>query len=437
MTDAAVEKTPEEYGIVKGPSHKPIYPTGIADLKSFDTYTHGVPHAVFDTLREKAPVYWSDEAVPWGKGFWSLTKHEDLVYVSKNPKLFSSESGFQIDFGDPSFIDEYMHKAVVNNMLGLDPPVHQTYRKLASPGFSGSALAKLQGRIRAYTRKLIADMAPKGEAEFVSEFSSQLPVYVLAIILGVPMDDMPKLIRWTDAMIELTDPDFPMENYDAQIGEIWEMFEYGKNKMAKRRLDPRDDMMSLVANGEVDGERVPEVYLDGFFQLLVVAGNETTRNTTSGMMSLFSKHPEQKQKLLDDWDLLPLAVDEGLRHVTPVIHMIRTATQDLEMHGQKIAAGDKIALWYPGANRDPDVFEDPHRFDVTRTSAIKHLAFGIGEHFCLGSRLARLQLHIMFEELLKALPDIETTAEPKYIRSNFLAGISELPVKFTPRTFEA
>ncbi|MFP6627300.1 MAG: cytochrome P450 [Deltaproteobacteria bacterium] len=408
------------------------YPLNGINLKDIELFLPGFPHEIFSKLRRDAPVYWNEEPEPEEPGFWALTRYEDVLAVSKNPELFSSAvGGHQISY-PPGVEFSQATRAIVANMIGMDPPEHNAYRKLVSPGFRPKAVDGLEERIRAIVTRAIDAVAARGRCELVSEVAAELPVAVLADLLGIPDQDRRKLFEWSNRLVGLQDPEV-MANVEDALGTFAEVFAYGKALVEERRRHPTKDLMGIMAHGEVDGERIEGEMLDGFFLLLVIAGNETTRNSIAGGVQVLAEHPDQRRLLIEDPSLIPGAVEEILRWVSPVIHFRRTATADTEIRGQTIREGDKVVMWYPAANNDEEVFEDPYRFDILRTPN-EHLAFGAGQHFCLGARLARLQLKIMFEELLRRLPDIAIDGEVKRFRSYFISGFRQMPVRFTPES---
>jgi cytochrome P450 len=409
------------------------------DFLNLETFRHGHPVWAYEQLRSQAPVYWHEEGYPWGTGFWCVTKYDDVVAISKNPELFSSQlGGHQIDYGDPAKMDPAIKAAITGNMISMDPPLHQVYRKMATPAFTPKALKAMEASIHARVASILDAIAPKGEADFVTEASELLPIYTLADLLGVPEADRPKLLDWTNKLIAAYDPASPYLRDTGLDPETltnitgMEMFGYGQALFAKKRRCPGHDLMSVMATATAGGTDIPSMHLDGFFMLLVIAGNETTRNTMSGLMHLLSQNPEQYALLRSDRSLLSNAVDEALRLVSPVIHFRRTASADTEIRGQRILKGQKVVMWYGAANRDPDIFPDPERFDIRRPNASRHLAFGIGEHFCLGSVLGKMQIEAMFSAILDRFPDMVAPAAPRYVGSNFISGIPSLPVTFTP-----
>ena len=409
---------------------KPIYDIGqICELDKWETFINGQPFDIFKRLREEAPIYWHEESLDFEPGFWALTKHEDIVKVSKDPMTFSSAvGGHLMTMGDPEVVDPSAVAAIIGNMIGMDPPDHQIYRKMVAPSFTPKAIRTLEGDMRLKIRELLENVEGKGEFNFVTEISEQLPLWVLCEMMGIPESERPKI---RDLVNNLTDASIQQDPNNAF--QIWvnymELFKMGRDMIEERRKSPTDDLMSVVANTKIEGGELPPELLDGFFLLMVIAGNETTRNTLTGGLMALTDNPEEREKLLKDPALISNATDEMLRWVTSVIYFRRTATKDTNIRGQDIKAGDKVVMWYGSANRDEDIFEDGHLFRVDRENAKKHLAFGAGEHLCLGNRLGHMQIRILFEELLDRFPNIHSTSDPVRIPSNFLAGISELKVR--------
>ena len=409
---------------------KPIYDIGqICELDKWETFINGQPFDIFKRLREEAPIYWHEESLDFEPGFWALTKHEDIVRVSKDPMTFSSAvGGHLMTMGDPEVVDPSAVAAIIGNMIGMDPPDHQIYRKMVAPSFAPKAIRTLEGDMRLKIRELLENVEGKGEFNFVTEISEQLPLWVLCEMMGIPESERPKI---RDLVNNLTDASIQQDPNNAF--QIWvnymELFKMGRDIIEERRKSPTDDLMSVVANTKIEGGELPPELLDGFFLLMVIAGNETTRNTLTGGLMALTDNPEEREKLLKDPSLISNATDEMLRWVTSVIYFRRTATKDTNIRGQDIKAGDKVVMWYGSANRDEDIFEDGHLFRVDRDNAKKHLAFGAGEHLCLGNRLGHMQIRILFEELLDRFPNIHSTSDPVRIPSNFLAGISELKVR--------
>ena len=408
---------------------KPIYDIGqICELDKWESFIDGQPYDLFKRLRHEAPIYWHEESLDFEPGFWALTKHEDIVRISKDPLTFSSAAGGHLmSMGDPKVVDPSAVAAIIGNMIGMDPPDHQIYRKMVAPSFTPKAIRNLESDMRQKIRDLLENVEGKGEFNFVTEISEQLPLWVLCEMMGIPESDRPKI---RDLVNNLTDASIQQDPENSF--QIWvnymELFKMGRDMIEERRKNPTDDLMSVVANTKVEGGALPPELLDGFFLLMVIAGNETTRNTLTGGLMALTENPEERAKLLEDPTLISNATDEMLRWVTSVIYFRRTAMKDTNIRGQDIKAGDKVVMWYGSANRDEDIFPDGHLFRVERENAKKHLAFGAGEHLCLGNRLGHMQIRILFEELLARFPNIHSTSNPVRIPSNFLAGISELKV---------
>ena len=399
------------------------------DVCDFDTFVTAVPHDMFALLRAEAPVFRHAEA-NGGPGFWVVTKYADLVTVSKNHQTFCSSRGTNINDLPPQELSQ-----VQLLMLNMDPPAHSKFRRLVSQGFTPRMVNRLEPHIRDLARGIVDAVAAKGECDFVTDVAAELPLQVIVEFLGVPLADRHKVFEWSNRLIGFDDPEFQTSLDDGKLAAA-EMYMYA-NQLAEARKDqPRDDLVSVLMRGEIDGERLTEQEFDSFFLLLAVAGNETTRNLISGGMLALIEHREQYERLLDNPNLVPLAVEEMLRWVSPVMYFRRTATRDTELRGQAIPKGDKVVMFYPSANRDEEVFPRADQFDVGRTPN-EHVAFGIGEHFCLGANLARLEIRIMFEELLRRLPDITLAGPVSRLRSNFINGIKRMPVRFTPERARA
>ena len=403
---------------------------GKPDLKDPDLYLRDEHHTVFRKLRAEEPVYWNPEAD--GPGFWSITRYDDVEQISKNPKLFSSakHNGGHRLFNE----NEIDGNETDASMISMDPPEHAGYRRMVTPGFVPKRITGMEERIRARVTRLLDNLPKTGEAEFVSAVAAALPIEVLAELFGVPQSDGAKLFEWSNATVGEDDPELRVsDEYMCQC--LGEMAGYAAGLWQQRLEKPGEDLISMLAHSKPGGEAMTFPTYIGTFILLVVAGNETTRNSISGGLLALSENPEERRKLIDDPSLIPSAVQEIVRWVSPVLHMRRTATEDTEMRGQKIAKGDKVVMWYASANRDEAAWEDPFRFDVTRftkADAPTQLGFGAGQHFCLGSRLAELQLKVLFEEMLKRFPDIHVSGPARRLRSNFISGIKEMPVRYTP-----
>lgn len=400
----------------------------VIDLTDLDIFAAREPHEEFKILRNEYPLYWNEEPEP-EPGFWAITKYDDIKHISTNPKTFSSAKGINISYDRT--VDPAVVAAVIGNMITMDPPMHVAYRKVANPFFTFQSIQQLESRVKELTKVIVDKVAKRGECEFMTDIAAQLPILVLCDLLGVPHTDHDEIFDWSNKLIGLEDPELNPGGPEAGLPIFMELFQYGQRMIKDRRANPRNDLMTAMATAEIDGKPVPPVLLDGFFLLMVIAGNETTRNTITGGMKALIEHPEQRQKLIDNPALIPTAVEEILRWVSAVAYMRRTATEDTEIRGTKIAKGDKLVMWYGAANRDEDAFENPDVFDVTRDPN-EHIAFGYGQHRCLGARLAQLQLRVMFTELLGRIPDMEINGPIRRLRTNFINGIKHMPVKYTP-----
>jgi cholest-4-en-3-one 26-monooxygenase len=400
-------------------------PTTLAvDLTDLDTFVRGVPHDQFDLLRREAPIYFHEEQGQ--AGFWCITRYDDLHTISQQHPVFSSEWGITLHEGtEESLAQQRMM------MLQMDPPRHTRLRLIVNKGFTPRMISRLHDRVREIARELVDAVAERGECDFVVDVAAELPLQVIAELMGVPQADRHQLFDWSNRMIGSDDPEYAVAAEEAQTAAI-EMFAYANELAVHKRANPSDDIISVLLQAEVDGERLNDIEFDLFFELLAVAGNETTRNLISHGMLALIENPDQRKLLLDDPLLLDSTVEEMLRWASPVMYMRRTARSDFPIRGETIREGDKVALWYIAANHDPDVFEDPHRFDITRHPN-EHEAFGGGgPHFCLGSHLAKLEIKVMFEELLARIPEMELAGEVQRLRSNFINGIKHLPVAFPP-----
>jgi cytochrome P450 len=427
-----------------GPVYPKIYPDLDQDiLTEAEKFAEGQPYEVFARLRAQAPVSWQREGGS-GPGFWALTRYDDVMRVDGDPRTFSSQKGgILMTYGPPEGRHPLLFPASVNAMINMDSPWHLQLRKEHMPYFTPAYLAELKRKVAAETTRLIDRMASLGECDLVEQLSSQLPLFTLCEILGVPQADQPKFITWMHYLEvagyitakQRKEPQLTpelMKFVKAFNENVAEMFEYGQHMLQKRRADPKPDLMSAIARASLDGELLRNEYLDGSWLLIVFAGNDTTRNTISGSMKLLTEFPDQKRALLADMSLLPNAVDELVRMVSPVIYMRRTATCDAEIGGQKIAEGEKVIMYFSAANRDPAVFPDPDRLDIRRANAAKNIAFGFGPHVCIGKRVAQLQLEEVYRQLLTRLPDIEYAGGIDIAPNNFVHAIRKLPVRFTP-----
>jgi cytochrome P450 len=398
-----------------------------------DDFAERVPHETFALLRREAPVWWYDW--PHGQGFWCVTRHADVVAVSRDTRTFTSEMGANLEDLDEE------QRAARQSMLETDPPRHTRLRGLVGPPFTPRAVKAYEVALRELTATVLDRALPLGEFDFIEEIAKQLPIRVLARLLGALDEDTAPLIAWGDRMIGNTDPELADVLHDSPESERYrmlpfrspaalELFEYGHGLAAERRGNPQDDLVSKLVHAEIDGERLTEREFDTMFLLLVVAGNETTRQAIAHGMLALVEHPDEWRRFRDDQELLWTAgADEILRWSSPVLHFRRTATRDVELGGQTIRAGDKVVVWYVSANFDEQVFEEPMRFDAGRRPN-PHITFGGGgPHYCLGAHLARLEVQVMFEMLLPRLAHLELTAPPERMRTNFTNALKRMPVR--------
>lgn len=421
----------------------PAFPEVFTDKGEFklgrpSAFMAGHPHAHYKHLRENAPISWSSMARN-ADGFWSVVKYDDIKTVEVAPDIFSSERG-SINLGQPPKhlrFPKKLYPAAMNNLINLDAPRHMELRLQQKDFFIPKYVATLQDKVAAKVDSLLDDMEAAGPVvDFVKMFSEQLPLFTLCEMLGVDEKDRPNIVRWMN-YLEMaqqvvsdpwgtikSDPTFILR----YIHNVKQMFAYGERVMADRRANPRHDLLTVIAQSKLGGEQLPQEYLDGSWLLIIFAGNDTTRNSLSGTMRLLTEFPDQKQLLLDDPSLIKKMTQEALRLTSPVIHMRRTALKDTELAGQKIGKDEKVVLWYGAANRDPDMFPDPDRFDIHRENAAKHLAFGHGPHKCLGSRIANMQLRIAYEKILERFPNITWTGAQHIGPNNFVHAISSLTV---------
>ena len=413
------------------------------DLTNPMNFAHGQPWADFARMRSQAPVMWHAEPRE-GPGFWAVTRHADIMTVNGDPETFSSQrGGILMAVGKPEQRHALLFRASMDAMINMDQPWHLQLRREHMPYFTPGYLRELQVKVKAEITRLLDEMAGRGELDFVEAYSSQLPLFTLCEILGVPPEDRPKFLKWmhylelaqnmaTEQANLAAGPTLELMQFIQDFNtNVEEMFDYGRHMLHKRRLDPQPDLMSAIARAQLEGDFLSDEYLDGSWLLIVFAGNDTTRNTLSGSVKLVTEHPAERAKLLADDGLLPGAVNEFIRMVSPVIYMRRTATRDAEVAGQRILEGQKVIMYYGAGNRDETVFADPDRLDVTRANADKHIAFGYGPHVCIGKRVAQLQLEETWRQLLARYPDIRWTGDIDIAPNNFVHAIRRLGVAFS------
>jgi cytochrome P450 len=394
------------------------------DLLALDSYLAGPPHEMFEVLRREDPVHWHEE--PNGPGFWAVTKYDDVKYVSRTPAIFSSSPTTNI--WDPP--PEYLH-FVKGIMINMDPPQHTAYRNTINKGFVPRRIMQLEDYIRDAARRIVDDVAPRGACDFVEDVAALLPMTMICELFGIPEGERRYAYTLANRLISSDDPEIQEREGNAEAAFV-ETFDYAVKLAAYKREHPGQDLATLLVNAEIEGKPVDDLVFGTFLIMMIVAGNETTRTVTSNGMLRLIQHPDQRRRLLADPSAIPAAVEEMLRYDPGVHHFRRLATSDTVLGGKSIRAGDKVVLWYGSANRDDAVFADPHAFDIGRSNAAEHLTFGIGQHFCLGAALARSQLRAIFTETLTRLPDMELAAPPRRLRSNFINGVKEMRVSFTP-----
>ena len=390
------------------------------DLLSPASFDGGQPHGQFAWLREHAPVYWHEE--PGGRGFWAVTRHADVWAVDRDFSAFSSEPTIMI--ADPREGEGGFggHKM----MLMMDPPEHTAFRKLIRSEFTQPAAHLREGRIGELARQIVDAVVDKGECDFVGEVAGEMPSFVIAELMGLPLEDGRELYKLTETIHTAPEALPP----GAGQAAVMKMFEYGSGVIAEKRARPGEDLASKLLACEVDGHKLNDIEFLLFFLLLVDAGGDTTRNLLSGGLLALMEHPDQLAWLKADLPArLPAAREELLRWTSPVIYMRRTATRDLELVGQQIAAGDKVVMYFGSANRDPARFERPDVLDLSRATN-EHIAFGTGPHGCLGQHIARIEIDAMLAEVLTRMQDFELAGEPEWLASNFISGPKAMPLRF-------
>ena len=382
-------------------------------LHSPDFYA-GDPYPAYRELRATSPVCWNDVT-----NFWALLKYEDIRFVSSNPALFTSTKGVTIP--DTAVANPVLE----GSLIFTDPPRHRQLRKLINTGFTRRHVAILEPKIRDIVGRILDGIEPDSTHEFAEEIAAPLPPRIIAELLGAPPDDWEQFRAWSDATTGTADPEIELDTFVA----IGQLYEYFQKLIAARRVAARDDMLSILVDAEIDGERLSDEDLLNFAFLLLVAGNETTRNLIAlGTCALIS-HPDQLRLLVDDPALIPGAVEEMLRWNSPVVQMARTATRDVDIRGQLVREGEVVVMLYGSANRDEDIFgADSEEFKVTRHPN-PHIAFGCGEHSCLGAQLARLEACVFFDELLRRFPRLQLVGQVDRMRATMVPGVKRMPVR--------
>jgi cholest-4-en-3-one 26-monooxygenase len=399
------------------------------NLIDADLYQQGgPPYEQFAWLREHAPVFWhADGGRPEWPGFWAVTRHEDIAYVSRHPELFSSARRLVV-FGE---VPDPAVAAQRSMMLNMDPPQHARQRAFVNRGFTPRMIGRLEEHIVAICDTLLGDVASRGRADFVTDIAAPLPLQVICELVGAPLEDRDRISELSNRLVGADDPEFQSPTGERlQQAAAAEIYGYAHELAERRRREPADDIVTRLLQPDDNGEVLTSHEFDVFFLLLTVAGNETTRNAVSGGMLAFFEHPGQWRRLVEDPALIPAAAEEIVRWVSPVNMFRRTATQDIDLGGQRIRENDKVVVFYSSGNRDERVFASPGEFDVGRDPN-PHIGFGGGgPHFCLGKHLATLELRILLAALAKRMPGIAPDGEPGRLRSNFVNGIKHLPVRW-------
>ena len=385
----------------------------------------------FKTLRDESPFHFFTERVienspfPPGPGYRAVTRHDDIWHISRNPQIFCSGKGSNI--GDlPQEMNEFF-----GSMINMDDPKHFRLRNIVSRGFTPKEITRIEQQVRERAATLVTDLLerfPSGECDFVEEVAAALPLAIICDMMGIPEQDHKKIFHWTNVILGVGDPEF-VGTYEDLMNVALEMFTYAQSLGESRVANPQEDVTSAMMNAIVDGERLTAQEFGSFFILLVVAGNETTRNAISHGMKLLTENPDQREIWFNDFEThTKTAVEEIVRYATPVIHFRRTVTQDTELSGQQLKEGDKVVMFYASGNRDERMFADPFKFDVTRAIAPTQIGFGAGgPHFCLGANLARREISVMFDEIRRRLPKMRITGEPALLQSSFINGIKRMP----------
>jgi len=390
----------------------------------------------FATLRRERPVSFHEEpevvVLPRGPGYWAITRHADILHVSRHPELFCSGRGSNIGDMPQPFLEFF------GSMINMDDPRHARLRRIVSRGFTPRRIGRVEADVERIAAEIVDDVAERGRCDFVTEIAARLPLRIICDMMGIPESQHAFVFDRTNVILGAGDPEYTDVDPARIIPQLLQagadLSQLAQELARFRKKEPGDDLISALVHAEIEGETLSDSELGSFFVLLVVAGNETTRNAISHGMKALTDHPEQRRIWAADFDAIaPTAVEEIVRWATPVIHFRRTATRDTEIRGQRIRAGDKVVMWYCSGNRDEEVFERPFAFDVRRTPN-EHVAFGgPGPHYCLGAHLARREITVMFREIFRRLPDLEIVGEPQRLMSFFIHGIKHMECRFTPR----
>ena len=410
----------------------------LADITSHDTFERGVPHDTFAWLRNNDPVHWTHEH-DGGRGFWSVTTYDDVLAVSRNPDVFSSRFGIRLEDMDPEETEAR------RTLMEMDAPDHTRLRRLVSRPFAPKSVAAYEATVRELAGQALDAVGDGDEFDFVTSVARELPMRMLGRLLGLPSEDLDWLVQRGDALIGNTDPDFTdyvVDQVDTSAYRLLpfrspvalELFEYAAIALEQRRVEPTDDLLTNLLQSTYDGDTLDELALKNFFTLMVAAGNDTTRySITAGLLALIERPALYERIGSMEVSERKALVEEMLRWSSVTMHFRRTATEDTTLHGQRLRAGDKVVMWYPSANFDETHFDSPQDFRVDRP-ANDHVSFGLhSPHLCLGAHLARLEMRVIFEEMVARWQRVEAAGAPQRLRSNFISGIKHLPIGVTRR----
>lgn len=434
-----ITETYQEDSPPAAPSNPPIYdlvpPVALHDPEVFSGHG-GYTFDAFDQMRREAPIMWHPEEI--ARGFWALTSYDLIKAVELDTQTYSSQrGGILMTYGQPDTPRHpLLHSSSLNSLINLDRPHHTPLRMEHMAWFRPDFVADLRKKVDIKVNQLLDEIQAKGPVvDMVEMFSAELPLFTLCEILGIPEADRPKLVNWMHFLenaqyqaqqegLGNVSPEQIMEF----MTQIQALFDYGRHQLLERRKNPKNDLLSAIANAKIDGELLSDEFLDGSWLLIVFAGNDTTRNSLSGTMKLLTEHESQRQKLAANGDLFPNFVNEAIRMVSPVTYMRRTVTKDAVLGGQALSEGDKVVMYYAAANRDPAKFENPNQFDIERKNANEHLAFGNGPHVCLGKRVAIMQLESAYRNILGRFPNVRWTGKSALAPNNFVHAISNLEI---------
>lgn len=402
-----------------------------ANLIDPDTYANGMPYDMLRQIREAGPLVYMDDPLT-GVPYWVVTRQKELDFISKNPQLFSSAERAPFPTEYPQDIIENVHR---KNIIGMDPPLHQKFRRVVRAAFTPKAVDSYEAKFREHARHIVDAVAKRGECEFVEEVAAELPLLAILDLMGVDPADRKDFFHWTNTMIFADDPDMSTSELEGQLAAI-EVIKYAMRLAEEHKVSPKRNVLGALLDGTIDGRHLTEEEFGWMFVLILVGGNESTRTVTAHGMRLLMENPEQLQFLVDNPDRIGNAVEEIIRYNTAFIAMRRTAMADVEVGGKLIKKGDKVLLHYHTINHDEHVFgDDAMTFDVRRAERMPELynelrSFGIGQHFCIGSHLARLELNVMFEEIIPRLSNPKFATPPRYVRSVFVNGMKEMRITF-------